>query len=188
MLIANGCVPPPAETAAPSSTDAAASEPEAEGQIPWAPGEAPENPEDSARPAPVDEPKAASGASADPSDGILVQGASSACTGKALPTLRAEVEARSRETRECYARMPKEREGVSGDLRLNLRVSPSGGAEVVQVLEDTLKVPVVQACIVEVLQRPFDEAPLGGCATFVIPVHLEPLAPPQTPSEPQTAP
>ncbi len=165
------CVPPASSESPEGSAPAPRS---SEGGIPWAPGEEPGSPEQSAREIPDQEPREAEAISAGKEDGVLVEGSSGACSGKAPPALRAEVDVRATETRACYDRMPAAKQGASGEVRVNLRVKENGSAEVVKVLADSLKVPAVSSCIIERLEKPFQEAPLGGCVGFVIPLQLAP--------------
>lgn len=168
-FISFACAPPPQQSEIP-----AAQEPPPEGGIPWAAGEAPADGEASTREV-----------SAEPTveerpeeffapDGVEQTGAAAACSGRATPALRADVDVRSKETRACYDKVPLEKAGAAGEIKVSLRVGQSGKVENLEVLSDSLEVPEVTNCVKEVLMKPFTASrPSGGCAVFLIPIHLK---------------
>jgi hypothetical protein len=165
------CVPPRQTTATVNEPEP---EPESEGAIPWAPGEAPKSAEETTREAPPEPEEEPIGPVHYEEDGIEETHAGAACTGKAPPALRALLDVRVMETKSCSAKIPAERAGANGDIKVNVRIARTGQVDSVEILSDTLNVPDVAHCVKEVLGAPFTEArPRGGCAVFVLPLHFE---------------
>lgn len=170
LCLAVGCVPPPAET--PKEEAEAPPEP---GTIPWAEGTAPENGAASAREV-GEQPRSQD--HADENDfsaqdgGIVQAGDPQSCTGKVPPALRAAVQVRAADTRACYDQVPESKAGSEGDVKFNIRVSVDGSVQSASLIEDTFHVPEATACIEKILKKRFDARPQGGCAMFVIPIHL----------------
>jgi hypothetical protein len=112
-------------------------------------------------------------------DGIEQSPEGPHCTGKATPALRVEIDLREKATRACYDLVSPERAGASGDINVTVRVSKTGQVAAAEATVDTLGVPAVTNCVLETLKKPFtDTPPRGGCAVFVIPLHLVSEAPP----------
>lgn len=168
LSFAVACVPPAAET--PASEPAP--EESQEGGIPWAEGERPtdaasttrevgEQPEDH-----VIDPGAVQ------EDGIEQSDAAHACSGKVTPALRSAVNERAAQTGSCYGDLPEDKKRAEGDVKFSLRVKSDGSVASLEVLEDTFGVPDTLECLKGVLKQRFSVAPRGGCAVFVIPIHL----------------
>lgn len=142
------------------------------GEIPWAEGERPEDAEATTRD--VGEQPASQGDPLDiehPDGGILVSDPSR-CTGKAPPGLRADVQVRAKEIQSCAEQLPEGWDKMSGELKFSLRVAVSGEVADVEVLADTLNQPMVSGCARDILSKPFEVPPIGGCSLFVVPLTL----------------
>ena len=168
--LAVACMPPPAET--PQEEPKASPEP---GTIPWAEGEEPESGAASAREV-GEQPRSQDFADendfSEQDGGIVQAGNPQSCTGKVPPALRAAVQGRAFETRTCYDKVPQSKAGSNGDVTFNVRVSIDGSVQSASLVEDTFNVPEVTSCIEKIFKKRFDARPQGGCAMFVIPIHL----------------
>lgn len=169
--ILSACVPP-----ALSPAEAKEPEPVAQGAIPWAEGETPSTAQATTRdvaPEPKEE---------EPTpmfyedDGVKETSAGPVCSGKAPPALRASVDVRAHDTKDCSEKIPVGKAGASGDMKVSLRVAQSGQVEVVEILTDSLGVPEVTSCVKELFQKTFEVRPRGGCTIFLLPLHFESAA------------
>jgi hypothetical protein len=62
---------------------------------------------------------------------------------------------------------------MNGVLKWNLRVERDGKVSAVEKVTDTLSEPEVARCAENVLRRPFQEVPRGGCALFILPLEVD---------------
>lgn len=168
-LLLPACVPPREPT-----TEVEEPEPREEGAIPWAAGEAPASAEETTREAPPEPKEEQIAPDHYEEDGVEETRAGAACTGKASPALRASLDGRVAETKSCSEKIPANKVGRAGDIKVSLRVARTGQVDSVEVLSDTLNVPEVAQCVQQTLGAPFTDAPpRGGCAVFVLPLHFE---------------
>lgn len=168
LALAVACVPPPAESPEPEQ---AAQEPE-EGGIPWAEGERPTDAAATTREVGEQPKDQVIDAGAVQEDGIQQSGGVHACTGKVTPALRSAVNERAAQTGSCYGDLPEDKTSAEGDVKFSLRVKTDGTVASLEVLEDSFGVPSTLECLKGVLSQRFSVAPRGGCAVFVIPIHL----------------
>jgi hypothetical protein len=166
----SACVPP-SEPAEPEPEV----EEQPEGVIPWAPGEAPTDASSTTREVTPLEEKQEPEIAYYESDGVQTTGGGVvACAGKATPQLQAAVRDRSAETKSCQAEIPAGKAGAKGDLKWSVRVESNGEVRQMTLLEDNLKITEMTSCAEKIFRRGFAETPpFGGCATFVVPLHVE---------------
>lgn len=161
------CAPPvPAEPPA-AVEETAPPEP---GVIPWAEGERPVDAAATTRE--VGEQPGSSDDSivvSHPDEGIVSSQGGPACKGRATPALRADVQVRASELKQCGAHLSGE---GGGTLTFSLKVEADGQVGSVTLLSDSLGEAAVETCVQERLSQSFDVAPSGGCAIFVIPVEF----------------
>lgn len=168
-LLVCACVPP----ASPKS-EVQEPAPAPEGAIPWAPGEEPSSAEATTRDVAAEPKQEAPAPVYYEEDGVQETGSGPVCSGKAPPALRALVDARAQETKDCSQKIPLHRAGAGGDMKASVRVTRAGQVESVEILSDSLGVPEVTSCVKEMLGKPFTAAPpRGGCTVFVLPLHFE---------------
>lgn len=168
-LLATGCVP----LAAPKTEEQEVTS-RPEGAIPWADGEAPVSAEATTRDVAAEPEQEEPATVYYEEDGVQETGSGLVCSGKAPPALRALVDVRAQETKDCSQKIPLEKAGVGGDMKASVRVTRTGQVESVEILSDSLGVPEVASCVKEILRKPFTEAqPRGGCTVFVLPLHFE---------------
>ena len=165
-----GCVPPAPGADEPPSVESSA--PVDEGGIPWAAGEAPQDASSTTRQAPDPEPEERVIVDEQGRDGLQLQGAAHACSGKAPPALRAAFQVRAGETRECKKFVSSSAESEGGSLRVSVRIETNGTVSTVKLLEDHLEIPEVTQCVRDIFQESFADKPQGGCSVFVVPLEF----------------
>jgi len=169
-LFSLACVPAgPAEEPSP---EVQSPEPVQDGAIPWAPGEGPgEAREVGEQPRSSDEPISGAAYEGTAGDGVIGGGQAGGCTGKVTLPLRAEVQARTFDLKDCNSSAPSDFRG-EGTVRYTVRVGADGQVETLYQLDDSLKLSAVTACVEAKLKERFEEPPVGGCAQFVVPYTL----------------
>jgi hypothetical protein len=69
-------------------------------------------------------------------DGVQQATSGPVCCGKAPPALRASIDVRAQETKDCSAKIPVEKAGANGDMKVSVRIARTGQVESVEILSE----------------------------------------------------